>query len=60
MMKKRMVRYLCQTRLNKLFAGVLILVGAISSMVIEDATLLMFMLCIAIPLMVSKENWIEI
>lgn len=43
---------------NKLYAILLTIIGLISAIVDEDATFLVLVLCIAIPLFFAKDCWI--
>lgn len=48
-----------ETLKNKLYAVVLILLGAMSVPINNDATAFVFILMLSIPLFFSKENWIK-
>ncbi len=43
---------------NKMYAVALLATGVLSTMVSSDATFLVFMIVIAVPLFFSKKQWI--
>lgn len=47
-----------KTLKNKLFAIVLVIVGLVPTIIDHDATALIFLSCIALPLFFAKENWL--
>lgn len=55
---KRKVRRRHNTLNNKLFSVALVGLGALTVPIENDATFLVFMLMIGLPLFFSKENWI--
>lgn len=56
---KRFVRYIRRTFKQKLYALALAGLGALTAVVSDgDATAFVFMLLLAVPMFISKENWI--
>ena len=53
------VRYLYRTRRNKLVAMLLIAIGVLATCVGKDATGLVFLLFLALPMFFSKEDWFK-
>lgn len=47
-----------ETLKNKFYALVLILVGIVATIVSGDATALVFLSAIAVPMFFAKKNWI--
>ncbi len=47
-----------KTRKNKLYAVVLLICGYLPVLIDNDATSLIFLALIAVPLFFAKENWI--
>lgn len=47
-----------KTLKNKLYAVVLLICGYLSALIVKDATALVFLALIAVPLFFAKENWI--
>lgn len=47
-----------KTLKNKLYAVVLLACGGVSTLVADDATALVFIGMIAVPLFFAKENWV--
>lgn len=56
--KERIKRHLRRTYKNKICVLILILIGIISTIVSDDATVLVFTLLIGIPLFFVKDNFI--
>lgn len=54
---RKAVRYIKRTLKNKLCAIILLTCGALTITVTNDATGLVFVSIIAIPLFFAKENW---
>ena len=48
-----------KTLKNKLCATALLICGCLCTLIEGDATALVFLACIAIPLFFAKENWIN-
>lgn len=47
-----------KTLKNKLYAVVLLICGCLPVLIDKDATVLVFLALIAVPLFFAKENWI--
>jgi hypothetical protein len=47
-----------KTLKNKLYAVVLLICGYLPALIVKDATALVFLALIAVPLFFAKENWI--
>lgn len=56
--EKKAINYFRRTFKNKLCAALLFMVGLIALGIDSDATSLVFISCIAVPLFFAKENWI--
>ena len=54
----KFVRYMKRTALNKIWSVMMIGLGCGSMLISDDATFLVMMLMIAVPLFFAKENWI--
>lgn len=52
------VKYIRRTYKNKLCAIALLTIGIFSTYILKDATLLLFVSTMFIPLLFAKENWI--
>ena len=47
------------TKANKIFASIFIIVGVLSIFIEMDATFFIFSLMLGLPLFFAKENWID-
>lgn len=58
--RKRMsfVEYIEETWRNKLYAIIMISIGAVPIVYDNDATVFMLMLIIGVPLFFSRKNWV--
>lgn len=56
--KVNRIRYWRRTLKNKLYAIALLAIGAVPVIIIKDATLLILLAFIAVPMFFSNENWI--
>ena len=56
--KERIIRHFRRTYKNKICVVVLILIGILSTVISDDATVLVFTLLIGIPLFFVKDNFI--
>lgn len=48
-----------KTLKNKLWATILLVLGYITLLISNDATAMIFLMIIAVPLLFAKENWIN-
>lgn len=55
--KEKFINYLCKTWKNKICAIAMIICGMLGIVIEKDATALVFMLLIAVPMFFSKRNW---
>lgn len=56
--KERIIRHFRRTYKNKICVVALILIGILSTVISDDATVLVFTLLIGIPLFFVKDNFI--
>lgn len=57
---RRFMRYFRRTLKQKLYAVAMVAAGIVSTSVLDgDATFLALMLCIAVPMFISRKNWID-
>lgn len=56
--KQKFIKYLRKTWKNKVIAIAMILCGMLGVWVLEDATALVFILFIAIPMFFSRKDWV--
>lgn len=54
---RRFIKYLHNTWKNKLMAMFMVFTGMMGVMILDDATALVFMLFIAVPMFFSRKDW---
>lgn len=60
MRRNKIKNYFRRTMMNKICAVVLILTGLVTVKVLGDATMLLFISMVAIPLFFSRKNWMRL
>ena len=55
---RRFVRYFWRTLKQKLYALAMISLGVLTTLVGEDATALVFLMFIAVPMFISDKRWV--
>lgn len=55
---RKFVRYLYETRMNKLYSLLIMSLGALLIFIDGDATFFMFSLFIGIPMFFARKQWI--
>ena len=55
---QKVIKYMRTTFMNKLCAIILLMIGLLVCMLTDDATGLVFIACIAVPLFFARKNYI--
>ena len=55
---KGLIRYFRRTFKNKVVATAMLLLGTVATMISYDATALVFLSLLAVPMFFANENWI--
>lgn len=59
-MRRNIRNYFRRTMLNKIAAVAMILCGLVTAKVLGDVTFLLFISMVAIPLFISRKNWMRL
>ena len=55
--KERFFKYICRTWKNKLMAIAMVCAGMLGVVIEKDATALVFLMLIAVPMFFSRRDW---